>query len=336
MTAGSITRYEAPGGVRIYRIPTQAFAMLIAHVYVVVAGDYVALVDTSSGLGESNAQLEAGLAALRDEWGEAIGWADIRRIVITHAHIDHYGGLGYVRERCAAPVAVHTLDRRVLINHEERLILSSRALATFLHEAGVPQERYNKLLQLYSWSKGLFRSVEVETDLHHGDTLDGLFTVHHAPGHCPGQVCLRVGDVLLCADHVLPRTSPHLAPESITASTGLEHYLLALRSVASSPGVRLALGGHEEPIEDLYGRIAQIEASHQRKLDRLLHACAEPHTIDELAQQIYGHVHGYDTLLALLEIGAHLEYLDHHGMLAIANLDDLTRDEQAVPKYRRL
>jgi glyoxylase-like metal-dependent hydrolase (beta-lactamase superfamily II) len=338
MTPQPISRHEAPGGVRIYRIPTYAFpgTTFIVHIHLLIAGDYAALIDTGSGLGESTPQLDAGLAALRSEWGEPVGWGDIRRIVITHAHIDHYGGLAAVRERCAAPVAVHALDRRVLTNHEERLTLTSRAMANFLRGAGVSPERHTQLLKMHSWSKGLFRSVEVETVLNDGDLLDGLLRVHHAPGHCPGQVCLQIGDVLLCADHVLPQTSPHLAPESIIASTGVEHYLLALHKIGRVPGLRLALGGHEQPIDDLYGRIDQIEASHQRKLGRVLAACAEPHTIEELASQFYGHVQGYDTLLALLEVGAHLEYLDQHGMLAVANLDELISDEQAVPRYRRL
>jgi glyoxylase-like metal-dependent hydrolase (beta-lactamase superfamily II) len=310
--------------------------MLVGNVYIVVAGDYAALIDTGSGLGESDDHIRSGMEQLRDEWGETIGWTDIKRVVISHAHVDHYGGLGVIRDQTSAPVAVHELDRRVLTNHEERLVLTSRALSTFLWRAGVSESNHASLMGMYSWSKGLFRSVEVETVLHDGDLLDDLMLVHHTPGHCPGQVCLQIGDVLLSADHVLPRTSPHMAPESITPSTGLGHYLESLRRIAELPDIRLALGGHEEPIYDLYGRIAEIEASHKRKLERMLDACAEPHTVNELAKAIYSDVSSYDVLLALEEVGAHVEYLDQHGHLAIANLDEVAGDERAAPQYRRL
>jgi glyoxylase-like metal-dependent hydrolase (beta-lactamase superfamily II) len=331
-----VTRYTTDGGVRIYRIAAQVFPALVANVYLVVAGDYAALIDTASGLGQSDDHLRAGLDQIRDEWGELIGWQDLKRIVITHAHVDHYGGLGAVRERTGAPVAVHELDRRVLTHHEERLVLANRAVSAFLWRAGVSESHHTSLMGMYGWSKGLFRSVEVETVLRDGDLLDDLMLVRHVPGHCPGQVCLQIGDVLLCADHVLPHTSPHMAPESITPSTGLDHYLDSLRKIAGVSGIRLALGGHEEPIDHIYERIAQIEASHQRKLDRLLAACAEPHTINELSKSIYSDVSSYDILLALEEVGAHVEYLDLHGALAIANLDEVAQDERAAPRYHRL
>lgn len=336
MPGGPITRYEADGGVRIYGIPVRAFSALIAHVYLVIAGDYIALIDTGSGIGDSNDDLQAGMAALRDEWGEKVGWADISRIIITHAHVDHYGGLRFVTSQSSAPVAVHRRDRRVLTNHEERLTLTSRALASFLRRAGVSEARQSMLMTMYSWSKGLFHSIEVETILRDGDLIDGLFLVHHTPGHCPGQICLQIGNVLFSADHVLSMTSPHMAPESITPSTGLEHYLQALHKIIGVHGIRLTLGGHEAPIHDLYGRVAQIEASHKRKLERVLDACAEPHTISELTDLIYPGVRDYHELLALEEIGAHVEYLDQHGELAIANLDDVASDEHVAPRYRKI
>jgi glyoxylase-like metal-dependent hydrolase (beta-lactamase superfamily II) len=336
VTAAAITRHAGPGGARIYCVPVQAFPGLVANVYVVIDDGYAALIDTGSGIGPSDAQLEAGLAALRADWGEALDWDSLTRVIITHAHVDHYGGLGLVRQRTGAPVAVHELDRRVLVHYPERFILTSRALAAFLRRAGVTGTRYAELMGIYASGKEFFKGCDVATTLRHGDLLDGRFRVYHTPGHCPGQVCLGFGDILISADHILARISPHMAPESITPSTGLWHYLTSLDQIAALPGIRLALGGHGEPVEDVYARIGQIKASHRRKLDRVLELCAAPHTIDTITQTIYPHTQGYDTLLAIEEIGAHVEYLDQQGALEIANLDQIAADEHMAPRYQRL
>jgi hypothetical protein len=39
--------------------------------------------------------------------------------------------------------------------------------------------------------------------------------------------------------------------------------------------------------------------------------------------------------MAIEEIGAHIEYLDQRGELAIANLDEVADDERVAPIYRR-
>lgn len=335
MPTEQITRHDTAGGVRIYSIPVRVFANLVANIYLVIAGDYVALIDTGSGLGESDQQLQRGIEALRTEWGESLGWSDITRIVITHGHIDHFGGLGFVRQQTDAPIAVHELDRRILTNYEERRILANRALADYLRRAGVGAQRRAELMQMYGWSKGAFHSVEVATVLRDGDLLDGLMRVYHVPGHCPGQVCLQLGDVLFSADHLLARTALFLSPESITPATGVDHYLQSLRRIAEVREVRLALGGHEEPIDDFHACIARTEAAQQQRIDRVYATCAEPRTIAEMTEVIYPELSGYDTLLALQKIGAYVEYLDQRGLLAIDNLDQVARDEQAAPRYRQ-
>jgi glyoxylase-like metal-dependent hydrolase (beta-lactamase superfamily II) len=336
MTAEVITRHTTSGGVRIYRIPVQVFPLLTAQVHVVVAGDYVALIDTGSGLGQSDPQLRAGFAALQSDWGERFTWSNLSRIVITHAHIDHYGGLRGVRELTKAPIAVHALDRRVLTNHTERLTVATYALTDYLRRAGVPAEQHAQLIQMYGWSKEVFSSVDVATVIEEGDRLDDLFQIYHVPGHCPGQVCLMIEDILLTADHVLPRTALFLAPESITHSTGVEHYLRSLKAISRVEGVRLALGGHEEPIDDFYACVERCEMLQHQRIERVREICREPRTISEITKAIYPGLMGYDGFLAIQKTGAYVEYLDDRGELAIANLAEVAADPNVAPRYHRL
>lgn len=334
MTEEAVTRYLTRSGIRIYRIPLQVFPSLLGYAHLVVADGYSALVDVGSGQGTSDAQLIAGMAAIREQWGEPVGWAELSRVVITHAHIDHHGGLNTVRRLTAAPLAIHELDRRVLVNHEERLALTRFRLGVFLRRAGVAEERRVRMLAMYSTSKDLFRSVAVEDVLRDGDTLDGLFQIIHVPGHCPGQICLQIEDILLTADHVLPGVALFLAPESLTASTGVDHFLQSLRKVAHLPEVRLGLGGHDQPVEDLAAAVAKIEAIQAQRIARIYEACKEPRSLSELTHALYPGLGGYDELLAIQKVGAYVEYLDQRGMLAVANLDEVAEDEAGVPRYR--
>jgi glyoxylase-like metal-dependent hydrolase (beta-lactamase superfamily II) len=331
----AIARFESDSGARIYRIPLDVFPGFIAYAYVVLEAGPPTLVDTGSGYGNSNEQLVQGIELLRADFGEKVGVKDIQRIIVTHGHIDHFGGVSHIVEQTGAVVGIHQIDRRVLTNYEERVVVATKDLRVYLERAGVREDKIPALMEMYGFSKKHVRSVPVDIDLDEDIMLDGMQFIH-TPGHCPGQVCIILGDVLLSADHVLAQTTPHQAPESITRYTGLGHYLESLRKVAHLSNIRLALGGHEEPIHDLYSRIGGIRASHHRKLERILDiikAADSPCTISDLSKSMYPDRHGYDVLLALEEVGAHVEYLYEHGRLAVSNLDEIEREPNPALQY---
>ena len=327
------TQHALSDGTLIHSFPVRVFGDFTANIYVLRRGKYAALIDTGSGTPQSNADLLAGFAAL-SELGEPLAWADLSRVVITHGHIDHHGGLDFVRTLTDAPVAVHALDRPVLSAYRERIVLTSRALRAFLHEAGVDASGVAAFMDMYGAGKTRFMGDPVETVLQHGEVLDGVFRVIHTPGHCPGQICLRVGEVLLSADQVLSRTTPHLSAESITPGNGLSHYLHSLDLLDAEEGVTLTLAGHETPIHDLRARTAAIRASHARKMERIILVCQVPHSLQAITAQLYPRVRSYDTLLALEKVGALVEYLNARGELQVANLAQMEQDESAAPLYQ--
>jgi glyoxylase-like metal-dependent hydrolase (beta-lactamase superfamily II) len=331
----AIERFESNIGVRIYRMPVEAFPGFIAYTYLLLDGSAPILVDTGSNLETSQKDLLDGIAAVRDDFGEHIEVEDINQILITHAHIDHHGGLNFMYDRTRARIGVHALDRRILMAYEERIVMTVRNVRLFLQSAGVSEKTINGLLEIYGFAKRLIKSQRVDFLLEEGYPLEYMEFIH-TPGHCPGQVCIRVGDIMLTADHILGRITPHQAPESITHFTGLGHYLESLDKVAEIQGIDLALGGHEKPIRNMYARIDAIRIDHQKKLDNILsiiRKAKEPLNISEISKQLYPDVQSYNILLALEETGAHVEYLYERGHIGIENLDAVEHEAAPILRY---
>ena len=98
--------------------------------------------------------------------------------------------------------------------------------------------------------------------------------------------------------------------------------------------MRLCLGGHEQPFGGLQARVQEIRADHERKLERVMGILrASPLTIDAVTAQVYPRVTGWDVLLAVEEIGAHVEYLYERGDLAAVNYREMVREEQPAIVY---
>lgn len=337
MTGQAVERFESDGGARVYRLPLEEFPGFWGYAHLVIADGLRALVDCGTGLDSSNDGLERGLAFVRDQHGEDIGWDRLTHVLITHGHIDHFGGLGFVRRKTSAPVGVHELDRRVLSRYEERVRLVSHRLRAFLVEAGVDPEQESRVLELYRVHKQLFRSVAVDLTYEALGMRLGPLRFTHVPGHCPGQVVIQIDDLLLAGDHILSDISPHQAPESLSDNTGLGHYLESLDRVRPlAPSVRWTLGGHQGPVRDLAARIDAIESVHRERLAVVLDLLREPHTIAEVSSRLFPEVRGYNVLLALEETGAHVEYLAQRAQIGLVDLEAMDSSGPVPLRYVRV
>ena len=330
-----VRRFEAgPGGqTRIYQLTVETFPRHINNVYAIVEPGSAILFDCGSGLDTSRRDLALGFAVIRSMFAEDLRWEALDWCVVSHAHIDHYGGVNEIKRATNAKLAVHELDARVLTCFDERLVVAARDIDAYWRRAGVSAARREPLREMYMSSKSLFRAEPVDRSLRDGETIGPGYVVHHVPGHCPGLICLQVHDVLLTSDHVLARITPHQFPQAIAPFAGLAHYFRSLAKVRALDGIRLALGGHEEPMHDVRTRIDEIERFHRERLARVLEACEVPSSVDDVSAAMFGEQEGYGVILAIDEAGAHIEYLHQLGQLRIANLDEVAEADDPVFRY---
>ncbi|WP_432143195.1 MBL fold metallo-hydrolase [Streptomyces sp. bgisy084] len=212
-------------------------AFPVGHVYLVaLPDDGYAVIDTGVP-GSAPAVLDA-LARLGGRPDQ------LRQIVLTHSHLDHMGSAAdlvaatgarvlagaldapYIRGAAPEPAPVYSAAERALFE---------RVMADFADAGGPP-----------------LRPVEVDVELHDGDTLDGWpepVRVLHVPGHTPGGIALHLPESRLLFPGDIIGTTPDgtravLGPGNVAR----EEAIASFRRLAALDAVDTVCVPHGVPI----------------------------------------------------------------------------------------
>ena len=208
-----------------------------AHAYVLDAADRWTMVD--SGVAGDADQIMAQL----DRGGYDL--ANLKAIVLTHAHSDHTGSVAELGRRSGAPVLAHQAEVPY-IEKTQSLAYPSR------------------LRRMLGW---LFERIsptppcQVDTPLQDGEVIDALggLQVILVPGHTPGSIALYQADrrILLCGDAILHHGSSsgqgRIAPPPRFFSVDPDQAEASARKLAALPA-EVACFGHGEPIVEETGK----------------------------------------------------------------------------------
>jgi glyoxylase-like metal-dependent hydrolase (beta-lactamase superfamily II) len=306
---------------RIHRIsvPTPFYVGPV-NVYL-IEEDPLTLIDAGPRDDASLEALRAGLSSL------GFKLSDIKRIIISHAHADHYGLARVIVEESGAVAYIHEWDAPAVSADTDY-----RAYRDLLMSAGVPRDMIDRMEAGYEKFKGYAYPLDRVEILKDEDEI--LFeheslSVVHTPGHTPGSICLvRTSNRLVFASDTVLKTitpNPVLSPDPINAKRrfqSLGEYLVSLARIrALAPTV--LKGGHGDDVTDYdehFHRMYRFTNARQSKLLGLLPKSGA--TAWDTSTLLFPDAGGYHRFLALSETVAHLDYAVSENKLAVERKGD--------------
>ncbi|WP_312909856.1 MBL fold metallo-hydrolase [Natronosalvus caseinilyticus] len=172
---GAVREVDAGDCDDLYYVDTGMYDTSEYGAAYVLDAERPAVVET--GIGTNHERILEALDAI------GIDRADLEAVVVTHIHLDHAGGAGFLAEACPnADVYVHHVGAPHLID-PERLVAGTKAAVGdqwefYVDPEPVPEDRV----------------IEFED----GDVIDlGNYSLiaHDAPGHAPHQAVLEVPEL---------------------------------------------------------------------------------------------------------------------------------------------
>lgn len=254
----------APGVHRI-PLPMPNDALRAVNVYAIDGGPEggVSLVDAGWALSDAEDVLEAAL--------DSIGYAipDIRRILVTHAHRDHYT-LGVVLKRKFGTRLAIGIGEQPNI---ERAIAETGSEAARLLPTWGAQHLAAQWTTVYTPTARLAQAATFDLPdewIADGADLDAgtrTLTAIRTPGHTQGHLVFAdpAGRVLFTGDHVLPHITPSIGFEPVRAVNPLGDFLSSLQLLLTHPD-SVMLPAHGPVADSVHQRVHELIAHHDVRL----------------------------------------------------------------------
>ena len=276
---------EILNGVHQIKIPAPESASWDTNVYVIEGNDGHILVDSGWDSQESLWALQEGIKAAN------LKLRDIKKVVITHIHPDHYGLSTKIKQICGAQVAIHRIDAGFIFTRYRDFADLIKKIEELLRQNGVPEDELSQLKEASLWMNKYVTTDSPEIKLEDGDIISNdsfEFEVLWTPGHSPGHVCLYERDrkFILTGDHVLYDTTPHVGFNPQSGDNPLGDYISSLEKLERLK-VNFILPGHGPVFNALGLRIEKILQHHEegkRVIMRSLHDGLK--TAYDIAKQI--------------------------------------------------
>ena len=286
--------------------------------------DPITLVDAGPLTDVAWEALVAGLAA------RGLGPGDVRRVLLTHGHHDHYGLAARIADASGAQLYGGALDRRNFRQERNpRLLLDDMARSGF--GIGTRFAVVAAIAAVDHFAKPL----EAWDELQGGEMLAGdgwSVRVRSTPGHTPGSLTFEVPEagVVFTGDTVLKDITPNAVVDEDPLEPGrpfrsVSTYFRTLEEIDRSNAGETLLTGHGAPIPDWHAHKGGLDRRYGLRVDQIVRRLAAgPATVRDLVTSIFPRVRTLNVFLAFSEVLGFLMYLEDEGR--VEKMVEETRD----------
>lgn len=268
-----------------------------------------------------------GRAALKQGFEErGLDRSQIRTIIISHGHIDHYGNAQELSEETGATIWLHPADHEKVCGEGRWNKQLEKAYPYFMR-LGVSRATLDLMMAAAGSNASYARQVDPQrvkplVDGQRFDFKHLSVEVLHMPGHTPGLVCLysAPNKLLFADDHVLARVSPNPLLD-LTAGEGADKFRALCAYIKSARIVHAmeldcVLPGHGEGFKNHRPLLDGLFGFYRRRQEKLLARLAQgPATVSELVGVVFPRVDAGRLYLMLSEVLGNLEVLEDEGKL---------------------
>jgi glyoxylase-like metal-dependent hydrolase (beta-lactamase superfamily II) len=260
---------------------------------------------------------------------EKIGYSlkDIKNIIITHGHADHFGLASSIQKVSSADVLAHKREVSRLEDPLNTMDFRLNWALEFLESYGSPPSILEEIKRSFGDGVKFSKSVNTTKPLEDGDILNLKnfdIEVIHSPGHTIGMICLydRKNRILFSGDHIIEHITPvpFLQPNDNGSNerfASLFHYLNSLKRIRELD-VDYVLPAHGNTFANLKKWTDDVFKFHEiRKTDMAKTIEDGEKTAYEICREYFNELSGYDVICGISEVVNHIDMLNEEGILNV-------------------